>query len=126
MSSISLVSDITEVTGGAVKLSLKAVGTDMPSEVFAIEVLPKSRDPKNVDYRFSHVCSVSELVEFPAEEDPTYSYFRTDEIEMIFDIVSLAIKVRDGVMADINKLVKLYNELNAVVINGTTTTLTGE
>ena len=126
MSSVNIVSDITEIGGGAVKLSLTAVGTDMPSEVFAIEVLPKSRDPKNVDYRFSHVCSVSELVEFPAEEDPESSYFRTDEIEMVFDVISLALKVRDSILEDVNKLVAVYNQLQTVSIQGSTTTLTGE
>ena len=126
MSSVNIVSDITEIGGGAVKLSLTAIGTDMPSEVFAIEVLPKSRDPKKVDYRFSHVCSVSELVEFPAEEDPESSYFRTDEIEMVFDVISLALKVRDSILEDVNKLVAVYNQLQTVSVQGSTTTLTGE
>ena len=125
MSSVNIVTDITQLTGGAVKLSITTVGTDMPSEVFAIEVLPKSRDPKNVDYRFSHVCSLSELVEFPAEEDPESSYFRTDAIEMIFDVISLALKVRDSITADVNNLVAIYNQMNSVEVNGTTTTLTG-
>ena len=125
MSAINVVTDVTELSGGAVKLSLKAIGEGMPSEVFAIEVLPRSRDPENVNYRFSHVCSVSELVEFPAEETAEECYFRTDEIEMVFDVISLALKVRDSILADVNNLVLLYNQLSDVEIQGTTVTISG-
>lgn len=125
MSAINVITDVTELLDGAVKLSLKAVGEGMPSEVFAIEVLPKSRDPENVNYRFSHVCSVSELVEFPAEETAEECYFRTDEIEMVFDVITLALKVRDSILADVNNLVLLYNQLSDVEIHGTTITISG-
>jgi len=114
MAQVSIHYDIVALSSGAVKLSVKTVGIEMPSAVFAIEVLPKSRDPINVNYRFSHVCSISELVEFPAEEDPDMCYFRTDEIEMIFDTVSLAIRTRDSLKVDIQELVKLYNEMGGI------------
>ena len=125
MSAINVVTDITELAGGAVKLSLTAVGEDMPSEVFAIEVLPKSRDPKNVDYRFSHVCSLSELIEFPSEETEDECYFRTAEIEMVFDVMTLALKVRDNILADVNNLVLLYNQMSDLEVQGTTVTISG-
>lgn len=125
MSAVNIINEITELPGGAVKLGLKAVGEGMPSAVFAIEVLPKSRDPLDVNYRFSHVCSVSELVEFPAEEDPKHCYFRTDEIEMIFDTITLALKVRENVVNDVNNLVLLYNQLSDLEIQGTTITISG-
>ena len=125
VSEINVVCDIVELSHGAVKLCIQTSSEDMPAAVFAIEVLPKSRDPKNVNYRFSHVCSVSELVEFPAEEDPEMCYFRTDDIEMVFDNINLAIKTRDSVLNDINTLVLLYNQMNDVEIQGTTITISG-
>ena len=125
MSEITVTTDIVELPSGAVKLCVQTTGTDMPSAVFAIEVLPKSRDPKNVNYRFSHVCGLSELVEFPDEEDPEMCYFRTNDIEMVFDVVTLATRTRDSILSDINQLVKLYNAMNSAAINGSTTTITG-
>lgn len=125
MSEINVVCDIVELSHGAVKLCIQTSSDDMPAAVFAIEVLPKSRDPQNTNYRFSHVCSVSELIEFPAEEDPDNCYFRTDDIEMIFDTIALAIPVRDSIIKDINTLVLLYNQINDTEIRGTTITISG-
>lgn len=125
MSEINVVCDIVELSHGAVKLCIQTSSDDMPAAVFAIEVLPKSRDPQNTNYRFSHVCSVSELIEFPAEEDPDNCYFRTDDIEMVFDTIALAIPVRDSIIKDINTLVLLYNQINDTEIRGTTITISG-
>lgn len=125
MSEITVTTDIVELTGGAVKLCIQTTGDGIPSAVFAIEVLPKSRDPKNVNYRFSHVCSLSELVEFPDEEDPEMCYFRTNDIEMVFDTIILAEATRNSILSDVNKLVLLYNMMNDVEIRGTTITISG-
>lgn len=126
MSTITVTTDIVELSSGAVKLCVQTAGVDMPSAVFAIEVLPKSRDPKNTNYRFSHVCSISELVEFPDEEDPEMCYFRTNDIEMVFDVVTLATRTRDSILSDINHLVKLYNEMNSAAMASSTITITGD
>ena len=104
--------DITPFSRGAAKLSIKTTGVDMPSAVFAIEVLPKSRDPRNVNYRFSHICSLSELIEFPAEEDPEMCYFRTDDIELIFDTITIALKTKEAIAADLDTLILMYNEFH--------------
>lgn len=114
MSDITINIDIVPLPHGAVKLTAKTTGIDMPNEVFAIEVLPKSRDPRNVNYRFSHVCSLSELVEFPPEEDPEMCYFRTDDIEMLFDNINIALRTRDALISDIHKLVDLYNAMQGL------------
>jgi hypothetical protein len=125
MSDISIVTDIVELSGGAIKLTVQTTSDTMPAAVFAIEVLPKSRDPKNVNYRFSHVCSLTELVEFPDEEDPEMCYFRTDAIEMVFDTITIASKVRDALIEDINQLVLVYNQMSDLEIKGTTITISG-
>ena len=125
MSEITVTTDIVELDHGAVKLCIQTASTDMPDAVFAIEVLPKSRDPKNTNYRFSHVCSLSELIEFPAEEDPEMCYFRTNDIEMIFDVISLAVQTQASILKDINTLVLLYNQMNDIEICGTTITISG-
>ena len=125
MSEINIDCAITPINNGSVKLTVKTTSDDMPYEVFAIEVLPKSRDPKSVNYRFSHVCSLAELVEFPPDEDPEMCYFRTNEIEMVFDTIELAIQTQDNLIGDINSLVLLYNRMNDVEIHGTTITISG-
>lgn len=125
MSEISIVTDIVELAGGAIKLSIQTSSDTMPAAVFAIEVLPKSKDPKNVNYRFSHVCNLTELVEFPDQEDPEMCYFRTDAIEMIFDTMPIANKVHDALIDDINQLVLTYNQMSDIEIKGTTVTISG-
>jgi len=125
MSSINIVSDIVQLPSGVIKLTFDTSSEDMPAAVFAIEVLPTSRDPLDVKYRFSHICSMQELIEWPSEEDPELSYFRTNSIEMIFDIVEMAIETQRLIKADINKLVLQYNQLNDPEITGTTITISG-
>lgn len=93
-------------------MTITAVGTNIASAVFAIEVLPRSSDSLDPIYRFSHVCSVAELVEFPDYEPGDACYFRTDSIEMVFDIASLAERTYNAICADVLGLVREYNQLN--------------
>lgn len=125
MSSITIESTISPIEGGYTKLNVKTTGDDMPSEVFAIEVLPASRDACAVPYRFSHVCKLTDLTELPAEQDPEYCYFRTDDIEMIFDNVSIAVRTDEILRSDINKLVVSYNNMNDPEVIGSTITIGG-
>ena len=125
MSSITIESNITQIEGGFTKLAIKTAGDDMPSEVFAIEVLPASKDPMAVPYRFSHVCKLTDLMELPAEQDPEKCYFRTDDIEMIFDTVDIALRTNQILRSDINKLVVSYNNMNDPEMVGSTVTISG-
>lgn len=125
MSSITIESNITQIEGGFTKLAIKTTGDDMPSEVFAIEVLPASKDPMAVPYRFSHVCKLTDLMELPAEQDPYKCYFRTDDIEMIFDTVDIALRTQNILRSDINKLVVSYNNMNDPEMIGSTVTISG-
>ena len=125
MSSITIESNITQIEGGFTKLAIKTAGDDMPSEVFAIEVLPASKDPMAVPYRFSHVCKLTDLMELPAEQDPDKCYFRTDDIEMIFDTVDIALRTQNILRSDINKLVVSYNNMNDPEMIGSTVTISG-
>lgn len=125
MSSISITSNLTELPGGFYKLSIQTSSNDMPAAVFAIEVLPTSRDPLAVPYRFSHVCKLTDLLELPAEQDPNKSYFRTDDIEMILDTLDLATETNKIIRSDINQLVKTYNTMNDPEMTGTTITISG-
>jgi len=97
---------------GTTSVTFTVVGDGMTSKVFAIEVLPGSADPTCPHYRFSHVCHPSELLEFPDQENPEYSYFRTDEIEMIFDIPNPVDAVTAKIESDLRYLVREYNELS--------------
>lgn len=125
MSSITIESNITQIEGGFTKLAIKTTGDDMPSEVFVIEVLPASKDPLAVPYRFSHVCKLTDLMELPAEQDPEKCYFRTDDIEMIFDTVDIALRTNQILRSDINKLVVSYNNMNDPEMIGSTVTISG-
>jgi len=125
MSFITIESNITQIEGGFTKLAIKTTGDDMPSEVFAIEVLPASKDPMAVPYRFSHVCKLTDLMELPAEQDPDKCYFRTDDIEMIFDTVDIALRTQNILRSDINKLVVSYNNMNDPEMIGSTVTISG-
>lgn len=97
---------------GTTLVTFTVVSSEMTSKVFAIEVLPGSADPTCPHYRFSHVCHPSELLEFPAEETPDYSYFRTDEIEMIFDTPTPVEALTCRIASDLRYLVREYNELS--------------
>lgn len=125
MSSITIESNITQIEGGFIKLAVKTTGDDMPSEVFAIEILPASKDPMAVPYRFSHVCKLTDLIELPPEQDPDKCYFRTDDIEMIFDTIDIALRTNQILRSDINKLVVAYNNMNDPEMIGSTVTISG-
>ena len=126
MDSLNIESNITHLAQGACKLHIVVTSeNNMPDGVFAIEVLPKSRDPKSVNYRFSHVCSTAELVEFPPEEDPDMCYFRTNDIELVFDTITIAKLTEANIIKDINSLVLTWNQIHDIEIQGTTITISG-
>lgn len=112
--SIYISKDMTTTNKGAVKLTITATGENITSAIFAIEVLPRSSDELDPIYRFSHVCSPVELVEFPDYEPEDECYFRTDCIEMIFDTATLADKTLHSIESDVNSLAVEYNQLNAL------------
>lgn len=115
VATIEISQETVKTDKGAVKLTITAVGTNITSAVFAIEVLPRSTDNLDPIYRFSHVCSPSELVEFPDYEPMNDTcYFRTDCIEMIFDTAVLADLTYHSIEKDVNTLVREYNQLFAL------------
>lgn len=125
MSSITVVSSITETSAGTIKLSVQTSSSDMPAAVFVIEVLPASRDPLNVQYRLSHVAKLTDLVELPDAPDPELCYFRTDDIQCIFDTTEIAVDTLKLMKSDIDKLVLQYNQMNDPAVTGTTITISG-
>lgn len=112
MSSIAITSNITQLPTGAYKLAVQTSSNDMPAAVFAIEVLPTSRDPLAVPYRFSHVCKLTDLLEMPDVQDPEKAYFRTNDIEMILDTLDLAAETNKIIKSDVDQLVASYNFMN--------------
>lgn len=110
---LTLTYSITTVAADTYKLHVESVGSDMPGEIFAIEVLPLSADAMNSNLRFSHVCCYSELLEFPAEQSVDASYFRVSEIDLIFDNADMMQKAVDNISADARKLKKSYVAVNA-------------
>lgn len=118
--SITLNKTMKRTNKGTVSLTLTTVGFDIPSKVFAIEVLPRSADRSAPFYRFSHVCSPAELVEFPESDGCGTCYFRTASIELIFDTDKMLSHVVDNITHDIKSLVDEYNRLDGM--QGTTDT----
>jgi hypothetical protein len=114
IATIDLTQDTVRTDRGAVKITITATGNNITGAVFAIEVLPRSSDSLDPIYRFSHVCSPSELVEFPDYEPEDECYFRTNCIEMIFDTGVLAAQTYHSIERDVNALVKEYNQLFAL------------
>lgn len=102
----TLKKSITTTQRGYVSLICKVIGAEMSGKVFAIEVLPRSIDTAAPYYRFSHVCSPTELTEFPEEEPHEYCYFRTDEVELVFDNKEKAELTYKHIKEDITALVK--------------------
>ena len=115
--SIKLNHKITTARKGHTKLHLYVEAEDISPKIFAIELLPRSADKLKPLYRFSHVCSPSEMVEFPDSVPGDNCYFRTDDITMIFDTVTLASAVLDRVQHDIRTLVNAYNDFESDELN---------
>lgn len=111
--SITLDHKIVRTENGTVRLELTTTAFGMSSKVFAIEVFPCSADNEAPYYRFSHVCSPAELVEFPADNPGDNCYFRTNEIALIFDTDKMIAHVMKNMRADIARLVSEYNDLDA-------------
>lgn len=109
--SLTLNSELKTTRKGTTKLKLSVVGFGLSSKVFAIEVMPKSADLTAANYRFSHVCSPAELVEFPEDVPGDCHYFRVDCIEMVFDTPDIVEHVMDNMRHDVKKLVDEYKDL---------------
>ena len=112
--SLTLNSELKTTRKGTTLLKLSVVGFGMSSKVFAIEVMPRSADKTAQNVRFSHVCSPSELVEFPEDEPGDCHYFRVDCIEMVFDTPDIVDHVMDNMRHDVKKLVDEYKELETL------------
>ena len=119
--SITLKHTIKKTAGGTVSLKLQTIAHGMSSKVFAIEVYPSSADVAAPHYRFSHVCSPSELVEFPEDDPRDNCYFRVDTVEFIFDTDKMIEHVMRNVRQDLSKLSREFNALenDAEVVTGT-------
>lgn len=123
MAELTLSIHFNKTNKGTTQLQVVATGDGITSSVFAIEQLPSSADPPEPIYRFSHVCSIAELVEFQDAPDPTSSYFRTNDITMIFDTAKYAQQVMECIQMDIDKLLQEYNIVQELPVDGSTVTL---
>lgn len=109
---ITLNTDMKQAPGGNVRLMLWTTGLGMSNKVFAIEVLPRSADPNTARYRFSHICSVSELVELPDTDTGDTPYFRTDAVDFLLEHASQVTPILRHMRADIKRLMDSYNVLH--------------
>lgn len=112
MSASISVQCVTKSTDKAAELELTATGTQMPSQVFAVELIPGSTDPTVPSVRFSHVCSLRDLNELTADAPGGSCYYRVASIRLILADLAEAARVKALLKADIAQLVHNYNELN--------------
>lgn len=111
--SLTLRRNIKRTDNGTVSLSIDAMALDMSPCIFAIEVMPASADVTAKQLRFSHVCSPSELSEFPEREPGDSTYFRIDSIEMVFDTDAYLDKVWNCIQKDASRLVRELKALQS-------------
>lgn len=122
MSNITVNVNVATTKRGAVYVRVTTTSISLPYKVFAIEVLPKSKDNLSTNYRFSHVCSVSEIEELPTDEpDQEHCYFRTNDIGMLFDTASVAALAVAAIKDDVRKLADEYDSLYELITGGTIT-----
>lgn len=123
MVSIQLEANIKRTKNNTVQLDVAVKqATGISEAVFAIEVLPRSADKCAPLYRFSHVCSPSEMVEFPDTVPGDNCYFRISEMTMLFDTSTIAEKTLNCLKKDIKHLVNEMNALeDAAVVSETVT-----
>lgn len=113
----TIVSGVTS-SGGTVTATTISLG-----KVFAIEEFPASADSTNSVYRFSHVCSPAEMVEFPEDAPGENCYFRISNVRMLFDSVAIADSTADAVVGDIRQLKNEYNAMDTAEVKSTTVTV---
>lgn len=121
MSYITIKVEVATTTADNVYVHMTTTSESLNPKVFAIEVLPKSKDPTVPKYRLSHICSVAEMEELPEEETDTECYFRTDDIGMIFDSAIIASKAIKMIKWDIKKLGEEYAKMYELITGGTIT-----
>lgn len=119
MSYITIKVEVTTTTANNVYVHMTTTSESLNPKVFAIEVLPKSKDSTVPKYRLSHICSVAEMEELPEEETDTDSYFRTDDIGMIFDSAIVAAKAIKMIKWDIKRLGEEYAKMYELITGGT-------
>ena len=122
MGYITIKVEVNTTTAGNVFVRLQTSSESIPAKVFAIEVLPKSKDDTAPKYRLSHICSVAEMEELP-EDTPgdDSSYFRVNDIGMLFDSYIVADHAIDIIKADIRKLGNEYATMYELITGATVT-----
>lgn len=121
MTYITVRVEVTTTTAGNVYVHITTTSESLSPKVFAIEVLPKSKDSTAPKYRLSHICSVAEMEDLPEEEVPGRCYFRTDDIGMIFDTAVIAAEAIKMIKEDIRALGNEYATMYALITGGTIT-----
>lgn len=121
MAYITIKVEVTTTIAGSIYVHMTTTSESLSPKVFAIETLPKSKDPTVPKYRLSHICSVAEMEELPEEETPGHCYFRTDDIGMIFDTAIIAAEAIKIIKSDIKALGYEYAKMYELITGGTIT-----
>jgi len=78
----------------------------MSPAVFAMQVDSKQGTQTEATSRFSHICSLSQLEEYPVNDPNGGWYYRVSDITLIFDSEALCTTTRNLVMSDLKYLVQ--------------------
>lgn len=104
--SVSVTTTPPTIGSTAWVLRIKCTADGMTPSVFAIQLDSKQGTQTETTSRFSHICSLAQLEEYP-ENDPSDGwYYRVSDITLIFDSEVLCTTTKNLIISDIQYLVK--------------------
>ncbi len=87
-------------------LRIRCTAEGMTPAVFAIQKDSKQGTQTEATSRFSHICSLSQLEEYPENDPGSGWYYRVSDITLIFDSETLCSTTRNLIISDVKYLVQ--------------------
>lgn len=93
--------------------------TEIAAEIFAMQLQSKQGQEDAATARFSHICTLSQLSEYPSDPvDATGWFYRVSVIDLVFDNAQLCTSAKELILMDISNLL---TSARAAVAAGSTT-----
>lgn len=130
MATIDITYSIQQISTHCVRLSLTAsnpVGTETQEEIFAVEILPLTANPADATVRFSHVCDLADMNDFPTVRNNDYAYYRVGAVQLVLRNRLQADHVLKDLLAAVKSLMQQYTvyENTSSTAESTTITIAG-
>jgi len=102
-----------------VRVFVEAVeNCEMPRNIFAYRAIQSSADPTMEEGHFSHICSTTDLVEYPVDSPTPGSqprWFRLNYVDLIVRSWAEALDLLDVIRSDIGMLVRSLNTMDQAI-----------